>query len=142
VKRTLVVPYLVTVWVIGAAALLVGIVVFGPYTHDNLQPQVESSYTRTNQVAVGAPDLFGGMPGVSMPSGQIARGRTLFMSNECATCHGLQGQGSTIGPTLTGTSAADLRTKTMQGVGAMPPFDPAALSDEDLAAIAAYLSPR
>jgi ubiquinol-cytochrome c reductase cytochrome c subunit len=140
VKRIFVVPYVIVAWVVGAGVLLVGIVVFGPYTHSNLQPQVESSYTRTNQVTVGPPDLFGGLPGVALSSDQATRGQALFVTNTCATCHGLRGQGSTIGPTLTGTSAADLRNKTAAGPGGMPAFDPATLSDDDLAAIAAFLA--
>lgn len=139
-KRTLVVPYIVGGWVVGAGLLLVGIVLFGPYTHSNLQSQLQANYTRTNQITVGPPDLFGGMPSMAMSDDQVARGQALFVTNECATCHGLQGQGSAIGPTLTGSTAADLRKKTTEGPGAMPAFDPSSLSDEDLAAIAAYLS--
>ncbi len=138
-NRAFVVPCLMAGWVVGAGLLLVGIVLFGPYTHGNLQPGPEASYTRTNQTVVGPPQLFGGMPGMSTPEDQIARGHALFVSNECATCHGLQGQGSVIGPTLTGSNAADLRKKTTEGSGAMPAFDPSTLSDDDLSAIAIYL---
>jgi mono/diheme cytochrome c family protein len=129
-------------WVIGAGLLLVGVVLSGPYTHSNLESQVQTSYTRTNQLVVGPPDLFGGMPGVNLPEDQLARGQVLFITNECATCHGLQGQGSTVGPTLRGSTAAILRQKTTEGPGAMPAFDPTTLSDDDLAAIADYLSVR
>jgi cytochrome c5 len=139
-NRALVVPSMVAAWVLGAGLLLVAIVLFGPYTHNNLQPRLESTYARTNQILVGPPDFFGGMPPLALPDDQVARGKALFIANECASCHGLQGRGSTIGPTLTGTSPADLRKKTTEGPGAMPAFDPATLSDDDLAAIAAYLS--
>jgi cytochrome c553 len=139
-KRSLIVPSLIGGWVAAVGLLLIGIVLFGPYTHNNLDPRVQASYARTNQISVGPPDLFGGMAVMALPDDPVMRGQLLFVSNECASCHGLRGQGSVVGPGVIGTSAADLRKKTTEGAGAMPAFDPATLSDDDLAAIAAFLS--
>ncbi|MES2698137.1 MAG: cytochrome c [Pseudomonadota bacterium] len=97
-----------------------------------------------------------------LPQGEIVRadlpGRALFAHN-CAPCHGT-GRGDDGSPMLPGTAAlaakygatrpaplelrddlADpvLRLFVRRGVGAMPAFRPAELSNADIEAIAAYL---
>ena len=86
-------------------------------------------------------------------------GRALFERN-CAPCHGT-GPGDDGSPTLPGTAALTakydgarpgalelrgdlpapvLQTFVRRGVGAMPGFRPAELSDTEIAAIAGYLT--
>ncbi len=89
---------------------------------------------------------------------QVEQGRTVFTHN-CAPCHG-RGPGDDGSKTLPGTAALDARYKgeipgalelrgdltaetltyfVRHGLGAMPMFRKAEVSDADIAAIAAYL---
>ena len=130
---------------IGSVVLLLGlslatIVARGPYTHANLNLAFDPAYSRTDQAFVGAPIPFtGGMLAVQPAADPVERGRQLFVGYGCATCHGLDGNGGAVGPSLAGKSAAKLATKTQVGPKGMPAFAPGALSTDDLAAIAAFL---
>lgn len=131
---------------IGAAVLvidltLLAIVARSPYTHSNLNPGFDPGYTRTGQTLVGAPVPFGGDGLAAAPaSDPVQLGRQLFVTKGCAACHGLDGQGGIIGPSILGTKVAKLRTRTQLGPQGMPAYAPDALSDSDLEAIAAYLA--
>lgn len=131
---------------IGAVVLLIAlsllaIIAFGPYTHANLDAGYNPNYTRTNQILIGAPIPYSGDGlAVSPASDLVQRGKQLFVTKGCATCHGLDGHGGIIGPSIVGTKAAKLRVRTTVGPKGMPAYAPGALTDEDLAAIAAYLA--
>lgn len=130
---------------IGGAVLVLGlslltIVARGPYTHANLNATFSSAYTRTEQMLVGAPiPMTGGMP-VSPAIDQVQLGGQLFVTEGCAACHGLNGGGGVIGPSIVGTKVQKLRVETLVGPKGMPPYSADALTDQDLAAIAAFLS--
>lgn len=134
---------------IGAAVLVIGlslltIVARSPYTHSNLNLSFDPRYTRTEQSVVGAPMLFGGDMNMNMnmpmaTNDPIQLGKQLFVVNDCAGCHGLDGKGGIIGPSIVGITAEKLRVKTNVGPKGMPAYAPGALTDNDLAAIAAYL---
>ncbi|RNE62331.1 cytochrome bc1 complex diheme cytochrome c subunit [Cryobacterium tepidiphilum] len=74
----------------------------------------------------------------------IDEGRKLFIAN-CATCHGMQAQGADAGPSLIGVGAASVDFQV--GTGRMPMAaqgpqalqKPVQFSDEDVAALAAYI---
>jgi mono/diheme cytochrome c family protein len=138
--RYLVIPLAMGGWVAVVSLTLIGIILLGPYTHDNLATGPDPRYTRTMQQTVGMTVPFTG-PGVGqpLPSDQIARGRALMVTHECAACHGLDGRGGVIGKPIVGFSATQLRAKTTQGPGEMPAFANGQPSDQDLADIAAYL---
>jgi ubiquinol-cytochrome c reductase cytochrome c subunit len=76
---------------------------------------------------------------------QVQEGKRLFLSN-CATCHGLQAQGSNAGPSLAGVGAASVDFQV--GTGRMPlarpdvqaPDKPALFDEEETAALAAYVA--
>jgi mono/diheme cytochrome c family protein len=131
---------------IGSAVLLIAltlltIVVRSPYTHSNLNAGFDPGYTRTEQMVVGAPIPFGvDLLAVPRASDPVQLGKQLFVSEGCASCHGLDGRGGIVGPPITGTLAEKLRAKTQVGPRGMPAYASGALTDEDLAAIAAYLS--
>ena len=72
-------------------------------------------------------------------SDPVELGKQLFVVDGCAACHGLDGRGGIIGPSIVGTKADKLRVKTQVGPQGMPAYAPGALTDADLAAIAAYL---
>jgi mono/diheme cytochrome c family protein len=136
----MVIPAVMGGWVVVVCLTLIGIIFLGPWTHDNLATALEPTYTRTMQTTVGMVMPFQG-PGTSqpLPSDLIARGRALMVAHECATCHGLDGKGGVIGKPIIGFSATQLRAKTTQGPGEMPAYANGELSNQDLAAIAAYL---
>ncbi len=54
-------------------------------------------------------------------AGDVAAGRSLFLAN-CATCHGMNGQGSNAGPTVVGVGAASVDFQV--GTGRMPLAQP------------------
>jgi menaquinol-cytochrome c reductase cytochrome b/c subunit len=61
--------------------------------------------------------------------------------SQCAGCHGTKGEGN-LGPPLVGIAdrmpEADELAQIRNGRGRMPPFSPA-LSDDDIAAVVAYV---
>jgi mono/diheme cytochrome c family protein len=130
---------------IGTAVLLIAvtlltIVARSPYTHSNLNPGFDPGYTRTEQMVVGPPVPFGaGELAVPRASDPVELGKQLFVVDGCAACHGLDGHGGIIAPSIVGTKTEKLRVKTQVGPQGMPAYAPGALTDQDLAAIAAYL---
>ena len=80
-----------------------------------------------------------------MSAQTLEEGRALFLKN-CATCHGLNAQGSTDGPSLIGVGAASVDFQV--GTGRMPARRPGAqiqvkrvqFTDDEIAAMAAYVA--
>ncbi len=76
---------------------------------------------------------------------EVQGGKKLFLAN-CATCHGLQAQGTKAGPSLAGVGAASVDFQ--MGTGRMPlagpnvqaPAGQVRFSDEEIASIAAYVA--
>ena len=131
---------------IGSAVLMIAltlltIVARSPYTHSNLSADFDPRYTRTDQIVVGAPIPFGaGRFTVPLANNQIEFGKQLFIADGCASCHGLDGRGGIVGPSILGKTAKKLRTTMRVGPQGMPAYADGTLSDADLEAIAAYLN--
>ena len=76
---------------------------------------------------------------------QVEAGKQLYLEG-CSSCHGLQGQGGQTGPTLVGVGAAAVHFQVSTGrmpmaaPGAQAPAGEAVYSDEDIAAMAAYVA--
>ncbi|MCL4530787.1 MAG: cytochrome c [Chloroflexi bacterium] len=139
--RNMLLPVFIGSAVLVIALTLLTIVAHGPYTHSNLNVGFDPRYTRTVQTFVGAPIPFtGGGLAVPPASDQVEYGKQLFITKDCATCHGLDGRGGVVGPPIVGTKADKLRAKTTVGPKGMPAYASGALTDEQLAAIAAYLN--
>jgi ubiquinol-cytochrome c reductase cytochrome c subunit len=76
---------------------------------------------------------------------QIDEGRALFLKN-CSSCHGLQSEGTSDGPSLVGVGAAAVDFQV--GTGRMPAAEVGAqisakdvqFTDEEIAALAAYVA--
>jgi ubiquinol-cytochrome c reductase cytochrome c subunit len=76
---------------------------------------------------------------------QVGLGKKLFLAN-CATCHGLQAQGSKVAPSLAGVGAAAVDFQV--GTGRMPlakpdvqaPKQRVQFSNDEIAALAAYVA--
>jgi mono/diheme cytochrome c family protein len=138
--RNLILPAFIGTAVLLIAFTLLMIVARSPYTHSNLNAGFDPSYTRTEQDVVGTPMPFMGDALAVTPAGDAVQlGQQLFVSKGCAACHGLDGRGGVVGPSIVGTTAQKLRSKTQVGPQGMPAYAPGALKDGDLAAIAAYL---
>lgn len=141
ISKNMILPAFIGASVLGLALTLLTVVARSPWTHSNLDLNFDPRYTRTEQMVVGAPLGFGGdrlaVPPASDP---VQHGKQLFVADGCASCHGLDGHGGVIGPSIIGTKAQKLRTVTNVGPQGMPAYAPGALSDQDLAAIAAFLN--
>jgi nitric oxide reductase subunit C len=74
-------------------------------------------------------------------SAEAARGRGIWLANNCQSCHQIYGYGGFLGPDLTNAtdSLTDARLSAIltQGGGVMPAFD---LAEDERAAIARFLA--
>jgi ubiquinol-cytochrome c reductase cytochrome c subunit len=81
----------------------------------------------------------------SAAADQVQQGKDLFIAN-CASCHGLNAQGTKSGPSLVGVGAAAVDFQV--GTGRMPlagpnvqaPINKVKFSDEEIAALSAYVA--
>ena len=75
------------------------------------------------------------------PAGKVTSGEAAYAKNGCDGCHGPQGGGSAIAPSLvTSTlSIKDFIVQVRQPRGAMPPFSVQAVSDASLTDIYAFV---
>lgn len=125
-----------------AFGLVVGIVARSPETHANVRPE---GFDRTPITYVGEEIPFAGIgladPWLVTDVDQAARGRLLFLSNSCATCHGIDSRGGIVGPDLDleDLSLEDFLPVVRSGPLGMPVFTEEVISDDDLEAIYAFL---
>jgi len=83
------------------------------------------------------------IPNVVTSGADVSKGRMLYTAN-CAACHGPSGGGDAIGGGVSAPSLAESDPRTVAeamrvGPGAMPVFNESAISDAEVADIAAYL---
>jgi ubiquinol-cytochrome c reductase cytochrome c subunit len=112
-------------WAAGVVLLLALLVVGGLYSAVMTTPAAQASSAAAQE--------------------QVEEGRALFLQN-CSSCHGLNGEGSSDGPTLVGVGAASVDFQV--GTGRMPLAAPGAqapdkavtFTDEQIAAMAAYVA--
>lgn len=127
--------------VIVVALMILTIGARSPYTHANLQPGRDPGYTRTEQISLGPGEPYGGTGSATgrMEGDPVAEGTRLFVTKGCAACHALGGRGGAVGPPIAGTDLETLQEKVRKGPSGMPHYSPETLTEEQLAAIAAYL---
>ena len=147
--------------VLSLATLLIGIVLRSPDTHSNLWNGIRDGYTRT-EVAVVAEEGKTAVAEASAQSGQVTMslqsplwmempkdealreipdpGQRLYIASGCARCHGLNGRGGVVGPSLAGRDPRLIAAMARLGPEGMPAFPTSTLSDSELAEIGAYLS--
>jgi mono/diheme cytochrome c family protein len=78
----------------------------------------------------------------AVPSGNAARGKTVFEQVGCYQCHGLAAQGAlATGPRLSRTQLplASFKKLVRHPLRQMPPYESAALSDQEVADIYAFV---
>ena len=80
------------------------------------------------------------------PTGSVDAGRALFLKN-CSSCHGLNAEGTTDGPTLIGVGAASVdfqvatgRMPAARSEVAQVPAKRVQFNDEQIASLAAYVA--
>ena len=134
-------PILGVVMMSGLAfTLIVVIIARSPYTHANLSPE---GYNRTDIIYVGEEHPFAG-PGLVDPNGTLSGdpvkdGRVLFFAYGCASCHGLNGEGSAVGKDLGKANSEEISQEVRRGPKTMPAFESGVLSDSDLEKLIAFL---
>jgi len=76
-----------------------------------------------------------------LAAGSAEKGKLAYVKHGCWQCHGFVGQGGVTGPKLAPNPMPPeaLSAFVRNAAGAMPPYQKAILSDEDLADIHAYL---
>lgn len=86
--------------------------------------------------------LLASMAADALAAGDAAKGKAMFVKHGCYQCHGFVGQGGMAGKTLAPNPLPfDAFSVFVRNTsGAMPPFQKAILSDEDLADIYAYVA--
>lgn len=81
----------------------------------------------------------------SASAADVEDGRRLFQAN-CATCHGTQGQGTDVGPSLVGVGAASVHFQVSSGRmpmannSAQAPVKPALFDEEETSRMAAWVA--
>ena len=102
----------------------------------------------TSAVALAAqtpPGAPAGPASPGGPGGNVERGKTLYVKNGCAGCHGLEGQGApTSGPRI-GPNPLPLAAfiKYVRAPkNQMPPYTGKVMSDQDLTDVHAFLAAR
>lgn len=134
-------PILGALMMSGLALTLVVVIIYrSPYTHGNLSAE---GYDRTDIIYVGDEQPYDGIGltdlSAALSGDPVQDGSTLFFAYGCASCHGVKGEGSAVGPEIAGDSALKIGTKVREGPKTMPAYDLSVLSDADLEKLVAFL---
>jgi len=71
--------------------------------------------------------------------GTSATGREVYLNAGCSACHGLNAEGTGVGPSVAGHTAEQVHQQVRSPLAQMPAYSQAQLSDADLDKIAVYL---
>lgn len=101
--------------------------------------QIAAIVDHVTSLAPGGPPI----PDVDPDAGDLARGRAVYVAN-CLACHGAAGQGASVGggavaPPLAPATATEVAEALRIGPGAMPPFAPELVAQEDLDSVVRYV---
>ena len=112
------------------------------HTHLNLYEVPPEDYTRTEFSAVG--DEVAAPQGWLVSSkGQgstgLQKALELYVGRACASCHGVEGEGTASGPQVLGVSERKLTKVMRDGSGGMPPYSEQEVTQEDLSLKAYYI---
>lgn len=113
---------------------LVAVLTRSPDTRSNFQDS-PGTYDRTDVALVGVPHAFEGLRDKLGPSPQ-----EFYVGAGCANCHGLSGEGGTVGPDIWKVNTQDMLDVIRKGGHGMPSFDSERLTDDEVATLSAYLN--
>jgi mono/diheme cytochrome c family protein len=111
----------------------------GANTRLNLLHQIPDEYERTKMAFVGS-EVEGGPSSSWKPDGDSPTTYQAYVAYGCASCHGLAGQGATVGRPVVGLDGDIIRFFVRTGPGGMPAYPVEELSDEHLDAIIGWSS--
>lgn len=119
-----------------------------PADDDRMRDMVSYMAYLSIGIAPGDTIVGRGVPKPSITSGDTTHGAAIWQQ-ECARCHGINGEGTAAGPPVWGPESFNIgagmaRIQTAAGfIRHNMPFDrPGSLSDDDAAAVAAYVVSR
>jgi mono/diheme cytochrome c family protein len=72
-------------------------------------------------------------------AGTVAGGREVYLNAGCSACHGLNAEGTDVGPSLGGHTAEQVHQQVRSPLAQMPAYSQEQLSDQDLDKIAHYI---
>jgi len=72
--------------------------------------------------------------------GTSPMGRQVYVNAGCSACHGLNAEGTDVGPSLAGHTAEQVHQQVRSPLAQMPGYPPEQLSDEDLDMVAGYIA--
>lgn len=74
------------------------------------------------------------------PAAEPLEGHQVYLDAGCAACHGMNGEGTGVGPALGGHAAQQVRQQVRSPLAQMPAYSREQLSDEELDAIVDYIA--
>jgi len=74
------------------------------------------------------------------PAGTTGMGREVYLNAGCSACHGLNAEGTDVGPSVAGHTAEQVHQQVRSPLAQMPAYSEAQLSEEDLDQVAGYLA--
>lgn len=114
---------------------LVAVLTRSPDTRSNFQ-ETPGGYDRTRLSTIGIAEAYDGL-GHTLPADAAG----VFVEAGCAQCHGLKGEGGVVGPEIWAKEdPKKVLTAVRDGGGGMPAYPPTRLTDEQVAALVAYMT--
>ena len=95
----------------------------------------DSETAETETITVTAPAETG-----EDPAAEPIEGRQAYLDAGCSACHGLNGEGTGVGPAVAGHSAEQVRQQVRSPLAQMPAYAREQLGDEELSAIVDYIT--
>ena len=74
------------------------------------------------------------------PAGTTATGSEVYLNAGCSACHGLNAEGTDVGPSVAGHTVEQGHQQVRSPLAQMPAYSEAQLSEEDLDQVAGYLA--
>ena len=124
--------YVAVVFCVGLG--LVALLVRSPETKNNYQNE-PAGYHRTQLTAGTAPEDFNGL--IRSLGNDPQR---IYIGAGCAQCHGVFGEGGTVGPEIRTKALKVVTDAVREGGAGMPAFSQDRLGDAQIASIVTYLN--
>ncbi len=77
---------------------------------------------------------------IPTPVNHVEAGRQLYIDKGCAVCHGQNGEGTSIAPSLPGHNAEQIKRQVRSPLGTMPRSGPESITDDELEKIVDYIA--